>query len=201
LLPAPSLPTHRIDPGTLLQHASRTIYRGLPLLFGKDGANRYDDPGLGYGVLYLAFDLATVLMETVFHQHRWRTRAKRTITRSEVHRRMIRAVGTASQIALADLTAPNVMAARFGLNQSQLASRRYLHTQRISTEIRALLDPTSAPLFDGILYHSHNNLPAHCVALFDRAKAKVAVIDDIELETHVDWPTFLATYRVIVTPH
>jgi hypothetical protein len=199
-LPAPDLPRHRIAPGSLLHHASRTTYRGGPLYFGNAGANRYDDPRLAYGVLYLAFDLATVLMESVFHRHRWNAKTRRTIARSEVDRRMIRMVGATSTVILADLTAPNVMAARFGLNQSQLASRRYIHTKRISAEVHASQDAAGTPLFDGILYPSHNNLPAKCIALFDRANTKVFVVDDVDLDAHAHWPAFTVAYRVVVTP-
>jgi hypothetical protein len=58
-----------IAAGELLQHISRIEYAATPLYFGTSSANRYDDPKDGYGVLYLGFDLPTVLMESVFHQH------------------------------------------------------------------------------------------------------------------------------------
>ena len=38
------------------------------------------------------------------------------------------------------------------------------------------------------------------IALFERAAAKVGVVDDIDLVDHVDWPRFVATYRVGVEP-
>lgn len=46
------LPSFRIDAGTLLQHVSRVDYRGKPLHYGREGANRYDAPARDYGVLY-----------------------------------------------------------------------------------------------------------------------------------------------------
>lgn len=111
-----------------------------------------------------------------------------------------RAVGVIEPLALADLTAPGVMASQFGLNLSQLASRRYIHTQRISSTIHGVGDASGKPRFDGILYPSRNNHPAACAAIFDRAVAKLSVIDDIALREHADWPAFLATYRIIVLP-
>lgn len=140
-------------------------------------------------MLYLASDLVTALMESVFHKHRWHQQSKRTIALAEVQSRMVRAVGVMHDIELADLTAPHVMAQHFGLNLSQLSSRRYLHTQKVSAAVHAMVDKDGKPCFDGLLYPSRNNYPAGCVALFDRAHHKVQVIADIDLIDHVDWPT------------
>lgn len=174
---SPNIPTKTIDSGELLQHVSRTSYRGSALYFGKDGTNRYDDPSRSYGVLYLGFELPTALMESVFHKHQWHKRTRRTITRTEVDRRMVRAIGVIDDLRLADLTAPGVMASQFGLSLSQLASRRYVHTRRISTTVHAMVDASGKPRFDGLLYPSRNNHPAACVALFDRADTKVDLVD------------------------
>jgi hypothetical protein len=122
------------------------------------------------------------------------------ITRTEVYARMVRAIGVLEPLSLADLTAPGVMASQFGLNLSQLASRRYVHTQRIAALVHALAEPDGAPRFDGVLYPSRNNHPAACAALFDRAAEKLLLVDDIALRDHVDWPSFLTRYQVFVLP-
>lgn len=199
-MPTPDVPARIIPAGELLQHVSRSAYRGTALHFGRSGGNRYDDPRLQHGTLYVGFDLATVLMESVFRQHRWEHRAKRVITRTEVHSRIVRAIGVVEPLSLADLTAPGVMASQFGLNLAQLASRRYVHTQRIAAQVHELAEPGGVHRFDGVLYPSRNNHPATCAALFDRAAAKLALIDDIALRDHVDWPSFLSTYKVVVLP-
>ena len=199
-MPTPDVPSRIIPAGELLQHVSRLAYRGTALHFGRSGGNRYDDRALRFGTLYVGFDLATALMESVFRQHRWGQRAKRVITRTEVYARMVRAIGVLEPLSLADLTAPGVMASQFGLNLSQLASRRYVHTQRIAALVHALAEPDGAPRFDGVLYPSRNNHPAACAALFDRAAEKLSLVDDIALRDHVDWPSFLSTYRVVVLP-
>ena len=49
-------------------------------------------------------------------------------------------------------------------------------------------DDDGRPVSDGLLAPSRNNYPEPCVALFDRARDKVKVIDDIDLIDHVDWP-------------
>ena len=175
------LPSFLIDAGELLQHVSRVVYRGSPLYYGRSSTNRYDDPAQAYGVLYLGRD--------PFSQ-------KVYVNKS----RMVRAVGVMDDVLLADLTAPGVMAGYFGLNLEQLASRDYTHTQQVSAQVHAMLGDDGQVLFDGVLYPSRNNYPAKSIALFERASAKVSVIEDIDLVDHVDWPRFVATYRIGVEP-
>jgi hypothetical protein len=151
----------------------RTVYRGLPLHFGRSGAHRYDAPDGAWGVCYLSFDLATALMESVFHQHRWHRQRHRSVALAEVRARMVRAIGTVQDLVLADLTAPGAMVQHFGLNLAQLASRRYQPTRRLSAAVHGLQSEDGLPIFDGLLYPSRNNYPAACVALFERAAPKV----------------------------
>lgn len=195
-----TLPSFLIAAGELLQHVSRIEYRDSPLYYGRDGTNRYDDPARTYGVLYLGRDLSTALMESVFHKHQWLADPKRSIALKEVHSRMVRAVGTLDELRLADLTAPGVMASQLGLNLEQLAGRDYTATQQVSAQVYAMLEDDGRTFFDGVLYPSRNNYPAASIALFERAGGKVSVIEDIDLVDHVDWPNFVATYRVGVVP-
>ncbi|MDN7179380.1 RES family NAD+ phosphorylase [Caballeronia sp. SEWSISQ10-4 2] len=197
---SPVLPFVILPAGTLLQHVSRTPYRDTPLHFGRSRVNRYDAPDGTYGVLYLGPDLATVLMESVFHQHQWHRRKTRTMTMAEVQGRVVRAVGVMDDIRLFDLTAPGVMVQHFGLNLEQLSSRRYVHTQRISHTVYGFTDDAQASLFDGLVYPSRNNFPAICIALFERARPKVDAVADIDLADHVDWPAFVTTYRLGIIP-
>lgn len=182
--------------GELLQQVGRIAYRGLPLHFGRSGIHRYDAPDGARGVCYLGFDLATALMESVFHQHRWRRQRHRSVALAEVRARMVRAVGTVQDLVLADLTAPGVMARHFGLNLAQLASRRYQVTQRLSASVHDLASGDGQPVFDGLVYPSRNNYPAACVALFERAAPKVEVLADIDLIDHVGWPGFIAAWGI-----
>jgi hypothetical protein len=199
-VPTPDVPARIIPAGELLQHVSRAAYRGSPVHFGRSGAHRYDDPARAYGTLYAGFDLATALMESVFHQHRWTHRARRVISRTDVFARMVRVIGVLEPLSLADLTAPGVMAAQLGLNLSQLVGRRYTHTQHLSASLHARIGPGGTSQFDGALYPSRNNHPALCAVLFDRAAAKVAVVEDISLHEHIDWPSFILAYKIVVLP-
>lgn len=56
------------------------------------------------------------------------------------------------------------------------------------------------PLFDGLLFPSRNNYPAKSTALFDRAATKIQVLLDIDLTQHIDWPDFVANYRIGIEP-
>ncbi len=190
------LPSFLIDAGELLQHVSRVKYRGDSLYYGHDGTNRYDDPKQTYGVLYLGRDLSTALMESVFHKHQWDKDANRSIALAEIQSRLVRAVGVLEALQLADLTAEGVMAGYFGLNLQQLASRDYTYTQQVSGQVHAMSGNDDAPPFDGVLYPSRNNYPAASIALFERANAKVKVVEDIDLVDHAGWPRFVAAYRV-----
>lgn len=194
------LPLFLIEAGELLQHVSRTAYRGAPLYYGRSGTNRYDDPARNYGVLYLGRDLPTALMESVFHKHQWLADTNRSIALKEVESRMVRAVGVMRPLHLADLTAPGVMAGVLGLNLEQLASRDYTPTQRVSALVHAMSERNGQPSFDGILYPSRNNYPAASIALFERVKVKIKVFKDIDLVDHVEWPGFVARYRISIDP-
>lgn len=188
----------QVAAGEMLQHVSRTRYRGLPLHFGRDGSNRYDAADGSFGVLYLGPDLPTALMESVFHNHQWHRRKARSISVGEIGSRMVRAVGVVRDLFLADLTAPGAVVQYFGLNLAQLSSRRYTHTQGVAKAIHGFVDASGAPVFDGLSYPSRNNYPASCVALFDRAASKVQVFADIDLAHHAEWPGFVGGYAIAV---
>lgn len=189
-----TLPTTSIHAGTLLLHISREIYRGLPLHFGRNGSKRYDDPAKNFGVLYLAFDFATALI----HDHQW-SRSRRAITVSEANKRLVRVVGVMQELKVVDLTARDVMAAALGLNLSQLSSRRYHYTQRISALVHAFSLANEACV-DGLIFPSRNNYPAVGIALFSDAMPKIELSADITLTKHTGWPAFLARYGVQVLP-
>lgn len=189
-----------INAGELLQHVSRIDYRGTPLYYGRSATNRYDDPLGKYGVLYLGQDLATALMESVFHKHHWDRSPKRSISLAEIHQRMVRVVGVLEPLNLADLTAPGIMAGYFGLNLQQMTRRNYAHTQQVSAHVQAMHSEDGQPTFDGVLYPSRNNYPASSIALFEQANPKVTVCADIDLPDHEEWPNFVESYCICVEP-
>jgi hypothetical protein len=188
------IPLKTIAAGTVLQHVSRMIYEGTSLHFNRDKVSRYDDPMQVYGVLYLGFDLNTAVMESVFHKHRW-SRGARTLSTDEVARRMVRIIGIKQELRLAHITAEGIMAPVLGLNLSQLISLRYGHTQRLSANVHRHMD-ADGQQYDGVFYPSRNNYPANCIALFDRAAAKIVVQRDIALARHRDWPDFVEQHNL-----
>lgn len=195
-----AVPSKTIAAGELLTHVSRVAFSGKPLYYGTGPGNRYNDPRAMFGVLYLGFDLPTALMESVFHNHAWGHAGSRTIAEAEIRQRLVLAVGVLDDLVLADLTAQKVMASVYGLNLEQFAGRGYSDTQRISAEIHAEADSLGNPAFDGICYPSRNNYPAGCIALFERADAKIEKLKEVDLDRHIDWPIFVSQYRIVVTP-
>jgi len=185
---------------TLLQHVGRTTYRGQALHYGRDIENRYDSPTGAYGVLYLGQDLPTALMESVFHKHQWLSDPKRQISLADIRQRMVRLVATRQHLLLFNINAPDVMAAQLGLNLEQLITRDYTHTRELSQRVHAMTDSMGVPQYDGILYPSRNNYPAHSIALFERAKDKVELIEDLDLVDHAEWPAFVTKYRIGILP-
>lgn len=183
-----ALPSTAIPPSQILYHVSLLAYAGADLYFGSRN-NRYDDPEGDFGVLYLGFDLSTVLMESMFHGHRWNVDA-RHIDQRHVDDRLVREVATLAPLTLLNLNAPGAMAAQFGLDLHQLTSRDYAHTQGIAARAHA------EPGLDGILYPSRNNYPGSCVALFDRCKDRLGLIQDIALARHRHWPAFVDDYAI-----
>jgi hypothetical protein len=102
------------------------------LYFGALATHRFDAPDRSFGTLCVADDLATGLMETVFHGHRWARSRRRTVAAPEIEQRLIRVIGLRRRFILADLMAPDVLAPVLGLTLSQLSSRAYRHTPRIA---------------------------------------------------------------------
>lgn len=114
-------------------------------------------------------------MESLFHQHQWHRRKAHDISLHEVRSRLVRAVGVVRALTLADLTAPGAVVQHLGLNLSQLASRRYTHSQHVSKSAHGAIDTSGVPAFEGLLYPSRNNYPASCIALFEQAAYRSGV--------------------------
>lgn len=161
-----------VPAGTPLQHASLELYRRKAIYFGARAKHRFDDPAGKYGVLYLAFNLATVLMESVFHKHHWwKAGEERQVMLAEVQRRMIRAISVRSELTLCDLAAPGAAVKAFGWDAARLAVRNGPRTRDLSAQIARLKTKVGLP-FDGIVYLSRNNPGDKCIALFERTATK-----------------------------
>lgn len=183
----------RLNKGTVLQHCSRSKYRGTDLHFGHDPRNRYDDPRGRFGCLYLGKNLDTCLLETAFHDHSWDSEPTRIISSSEVASRIVRVVRVVRTLRLANLATEGV-ARTFGLTLANLIQRPPDTTQKVSAELHD--DPKLN--LDGIFYEPRQNPGAWCVALYSSASAKVELVGDIDLIAHTDWPTFVRNFCILV---
>jgi hypothetical protein len=41
---------------------------------------------------------------------------------------------------------------------------------------------------------------AQCIAVFDRARAKVEINEDLRLDDHAHWPAFVRDFDVVINP-
>ena len=137
-------------------------------------------------------------MESMFHKHHWDKNVTRSVSLEDVGIRLVRLLGVLKELHLADLTAQGVMAGYFGLNLEQLASRNYRYTQQVSAQVHAMLRGDGESPFDGVLYPSRNNYSSKSIALFQRAQAKIKVVEDVLLPDHKGWPSFVARYRILI---
>ena len=143
---------------------------------------------------------ATALMGRCFTKHQWL--ADEALDRAEkVQSRMVRAVGVMDDVLLADLTAPGVMAGYFGLNRNSWPAAT-TRTQQVSAQGACDASEMTARCCSTVLYPSRNNYPAKSIALFERCQRARSELSsrDIDLVDHVDWPRFVATYRIGVEP-
>jgi hypothetical protein len=91
------------------------------------------------------------------------------------------------------------VAGYFGMKLEQLARRDYTHTQQVSAQVPRCSEATASRCSTGCSIHRATTIPPRA-SLFERAGAKVSGIEDIDLVDHVDWPHFVATYRIGVAP-
>lgn len=57
-----------------------------------------------------------------------------------------------------------------------------------------------APASTGCSTPRETTTPGVCAAVFARAAHKLAVVDDLPLDRHVDWPAFVTRYAISVRP-
>jgi hypothetical protein len=201
-------PTHVVPRGALLQHISWAQHAGAPLYFGRARSNRYDAPDGAYGVLYVAEQLDTCLMESVFHKNEWATGGLRQITLSRVEQTIVRFIQPQRDLRLFDLSSHGAATRHFGMNLHELTTRDYAALQGISQHIEAMDAGMPGLRFDGLRYPSRNLTGAHCIALFDRSALhgtpdallhELQWLADVPLWRHRDWPAFVGDYGIGVS--
>ncbi len=127
-----------------------------PLFFGRTGANRFDSPDQGFGVLYLGMDEHCSFIET-FGQFT----GIAAVTEAELERRHLAEVAILRPLRLIDLATSGGLA-RLGAD-ARLLSGAHAVAQRWADALRS---HPSKP--HGILYPSRHDPARNACAVFDR---------------------------------
>jgi len=139
----------------------------------RDATWRWDDPAGQYGVLYLGRTRVGPFAETLLRRPN-----QRTLLRSEVARRRFASFRAKSLLRLADMHGAGL--GWFGVTAAEIAADHdgetypgsYADCQSISAMVHATTD------LDGIQYRSRFDTDHLCIALFDRADAKIDLVEE-----------------------
>jgi hypothetical protein len=126
---------------------------------------RFDDPALGYGVLYLAETPGVAVLETLV-----RGASHCIVMRSEWKNRSITRVRLAEKLQVLQFEGKRLP--EFGIGAERAHAGVYDECQALSAEVHA-----SLPNVDGIQFRSRWDPSCLCWAVFDRAGHKIAGAD------------------------
>jgi len=159
-------PVARIAKGAVL-HRVHGEGRAARWYGRRDGTSRWDDPDGDFGVLYLGRSPTGAFAETLL-----RTPADRDVLWSRAEQKRQAAFRTLEPLQVAKLHGEGL--AWFGVTAAQIAEADYVVPQSLSRKIHAVFP------VDGIQYRSRFDNDELCVALFDRADAKLELLAEAE---------------------
>jgi hypothetical protein len=159
-------PIARIAKGAVL-HRVHGHTRAARWYGRRDATSRWDDAGGEFGVLYIGRSPVGAFAETVL-----RTPRDRDVLWSGVEQKRHAAFNVSAPLRLAKLHGEGL--AWFGVTASQIAESDYAVPQALSRRIHAAFP------IDGIQYRSRFDNDELCVALFDRADARIELIAEGE---------------------
>lgn len=156
-------------------HRVHAVANGARFYGRRDGTWRWDDPAHGYGVMYLGRTRVGPFAETLLRRPN-----QRVLTWSEIEKRRFAALRTSAPLRLADLHGSGL--GWFGVTVAETAADHdgatypgaYADCQAISAMVHADTD------LDGVEYRSRFDTDHLCIALFDRADAKVELLREGE---------------------
>jgi hypothetical protein len=138
--------------------------------FGRNSVYRWDAPDQSYGVLYAGESWHGAFMESVLHEP-----TQRMVLRSELQKRSMALIKTATPLRLVDLSEGAVLRA-LGLSEADTKGYPYARSQEISKAIQ-----TAGWNIHGIRYASRLEPKFACLVLFDCPDGFVASHDLDEL--------------------
>jgi hypothetical protein len=133
----------------------------------KDATSRWDDPGHGFGVLYLGRTPIGAFAESLL-----RTPEDRDVLWSRARQKRVASFRLGEPLHLVKLHGEGL--AWFGVTAAQIADGDYTVSQRLASRIEGAFP------VDGIQYRSRFDNDQLCVALFDRADHKLELLKEDE---------------------
>jgi len=131
----------------------------------KDATSRWDDPGRDFGVLYLGRSPIGAFAETLL-----RSPSDRDVLWSHVQQKRQAAFRLVEPLQLVKLHGEGL--AWFEATAADIAESDYSLPQKLSNRVHGLFP------VDGIQYRSRFDNDELCVALFDRADAKIELASE-----------------------
>jgi hypothetical protein len=154
---------------------------------GAEAKGRFDDPALGFGVLYLGETPGVTVLETLV-----RGTSRCTVARADWKSCAISRVRLAEKLQMLQLEGRRLP--EFGIGAERAHSSVYDECQAFSAEVHA-----SLPNVDGIQYRSRWDPSCLCWAVFDRAAHKIAGADPSDpLHGSAISDEVLDTYPILV---
>ena len=183
------------EPPLVSVPVSKTLWRVHwsdlgPIWYGpaERATHRFDDPALGYGVLYLAETPGVAVLETLV-----RGSSRCTADRREWKSRSITRVRLKEMLQVLQFEGRRLP--EFGIGADRAHAGSYVECQALSAEVHA-----SLPGVDGIQFRSRWDPSCLCWAVFDRAAHKLAEADPSEpLHGSAIGEEVLDTYPILVT--
>ena len=154
---------------------------------GAKATGRFDDPALGFGVLYLGSTPGVAVLETLV-----RGAARCVVDRKEWNARSIARVSLRAPLRVLQFEGKRLP--EFGIGAERAHVGAYGECQELSARVHATL-----PEVDGIQFRSPWDQSRLCWALFDRAAHKVAGAgSSVPLEGSALGDEVLEAYPIVV---
>lgn len=152
-----------------------------------EALGRFDDPALGYGVLYLGETPGVTVLETLV-----RGTSRCIVSRQKWKNCSILRVRLKEKLQVLQFEGKRLP--EFGIGAERAHSSEYEECQALSAEVHA-----SLPDVDGIQFRSRWDPSCLCWAVFDRAAHKIAGADPSDpLEGSAIGEEVLDTYPILV---
>ena len=164
-------------------------YRSTPLA-ASPAPSRFSDPRGSFAVLYASETVRCAFWETL-GRNRFARRRRREIPRTEVEARLVVSICCIAPLALIDLRGDGPV--RIGAPSAVAHDGNHAAGRALSAAVHA-----GVPEADGFLFASRFTGDS-CVAVFERAFERMAMLDIADLVRHIEFLDALDDYGIVLT--